>query len=450
MDSSEPGPTDRTPGTAGAGGSPAPAVDDARVGGFVSCALPGIVAYWDRDLRCRFANRALLEWFGRARDDVVGARLQDVIGPHSFALDEQHLRDALDGSPKEVEGPLRRADGSRRYVRAHYVPDIDAHGAVLGVWVTVTDVTAFKEEEAAHNFVASIFQNTHEGIFVTETDGTIHSTNPAFTEITGYSAEEAVGRTPRLLKSDRHEPGFYATLWQHIASTGHWKGEIWNRRKSGDVFLAWVTITAIVASDGVTRNYVCLFHDVTDAWRKDEHVRHLAFHDALTDLPNRALLSERLNRQIAMADRERREIAVMFIDLDGFKDVNDRFGHKVGDELLKVVAHRLQAMIRSSDTVARLSGDEFVVKLNNPENRDEVGHIAQRIIAAVNEPVEIQLHRVRVGASVGIAMFPGDGRTAVDLLENADSAMYAAKLAGKGAYRFFDATMAGGGSARRE
>ena len=281
-----------------------------------------------------------------------------------------------------------------------------------------------------------------DGITVTDAHGTILSVNPAFTRITGYSAEEVLGENPRLLKSNRHDKAFYAAMWQDINAKGRWEGELWNRRKNGDVYPERMVITAIFDAAGAAHRYVAVFNDITALWRKDEHVRHLAFHDALTDLPNRTLLLERLDRQIAMSTREHRELAVMFLDLDGFKPVNDTLGHEVGDDVLKVVAQRLLTVVRQTDTVARLGGDEFVIILDNPMNRDEVAHIASRILATVNEPMSLRGKTAQVGTSIGIAMFPADGETPADLIKNADTAMYAAKVAGKKNYRFFDVTRA--------
>jgi len=202
-----------------------------------------------------------------------------------------------------------------------------------------------------------------------------------------------------------------------------------------------MTITVARDAAGEALRYVAVFRDITELWRKDEHIRHLAVHDALTDLPNRSLLMERLGRQIAMCEREQRELAVLFFDLDGFKTVNDTLGHVVGDDVLKAVAQKILVLIRQTDTIARLGGDEFVIMLDNPESREMVAQIASRIIATINEPMIFRGLTAQVGASVGIAMFPGDGSTAADLIASADTAMYAAKTCGKNTYRFFDAAM---------
>ena len=271
----------------------------------------------------------------------------------------------------------------------------------------------------------------------------ILSVNPAFTSITGYSAEEAIGQSPRILKSDRHDQAFHAAVWRDIAIDGIWQGQVWNCRKNGEAFLEWLTITRIPAPEGQPVRYISVFNDITELWRKDERIRHMAFHDALTGLPNRALLMERVDYQIAIAERERHPLAVLFLDLDRFKYVNDTLGHDIGDELLKAVAESLLALVRQSDTVARLGGDEFVILLNNPTSEAEVGHIADRIVAVINEPMKFREDKTaQVGTSIGIAMYPSDGNTSAQLMKNADTAMYAAKRAGKNTYRFFNQPVA--------
>lgn len=423
-------------------GSALAAAESERFIKTITDATPGMVGYWDKDLCCRFANKAYQEWFGKPSEALIGANIQDLLGERLFALNEPYIRGALAGMPQAFQRSLTKADGSIGHVWSNYVPDIDNTGLVSGFFVLVTDVTVLKEAEAELKVAASVFQNTNEGIFITDGDGTIRSVNPAFTEITGYSAEEAIGQTPRLLRSNRHEQEFHAAVWREIVANGQWQGEIWNRRKSGEVFLEWQAITKVAGMAGEPCRYISLFHDVTDVWRKDEHVRHLAFHDALTELPNRSLLTERLERHFAMAEREQRGLAVMFLDLDRFKLVNDTLGHEIGDELLKAVAQRLRALVRQTDTVARLGGDEFVIMLDNPADRDEVTNIASRIIATVNGPMEFRGKSAQVGTSIGIAMYPNDGHSPADLIKNADTAMYRAKNAGKNTYRFFDSEMA--------
>jgi diguanylate cyclase (GGDEF)-like protein/PAS domain S-box-containing protein len=398
--------------------------------------LPGMVGYWDKNLRCRFANHAYLEWFGKSPEAMLGISIQDLMGERLFALNEPHIRQALAGQKLNFERTLTKADGSTGYTLANYIPDINAQGAVDGFFVLVSDVTPMKQAEFELKLADSVYQNTLEGIFVTDAAGTILSVNPAFNVVTGFTAADAIGQTPRILRSSRHDPAFYAALWRDLTGNGQWQGEIWNRRKSGELFLARQIIKRIPGTDDKSVRYLSVFSDITELWHKNEKIKHLAFYDVLTELPNRSLLMDRLEHHIAMAKREQRGMSLMFLDLDGFKFVNDSFGHEMGDNVLKTVAAKLQAQVRASDTVARLGGDEFVILLDEPANLDEVTHIASRIVTAINEPMELGGKTVQTGVSIGIAMYPIDGQTPSELMNRADTAMYAAKDACKNTYRF--------------
>jgi diguanylate cyclase (GGDEF)-like protein/PAS domain S-box-containing protein len=388
-------------------------------------AVPGLVTYWDKDLCCRFVNKTYLEWFGTLPEAII-----------STTLNEPSVLGVLAGESQVFEATLTKADGSICFTTANYLPDFNALGAVVGFFVLVCDITTVKTTELELRLAARVFECTVEGIMVTDDQGIILSVNAAFSKITGYTAKEAIGQTPRLLKSNHHDQDFYAALWQIIASVGCWEGEIWNRRKDGEVFLEWQSITAIHGANFEPVRYVSVFNDITKFWQKNERMRHLAVHDSLTDLPNRTLLVERLDHLLAMTEREHRNIAVLFLDLDGFKAVNDKLGHDIGDDVLKSVAKKLLAQVRQLDTVARLGGDEFVILLDNPMNNDEVAGIAARIVSIINVPVELRGKSASVGVSIGIAMYPVDGRTTAELMKSADTAMYAAKLAGKNSYKF--------------
>jgi diguanylate cyclase (GGDEF)-like protein/PAS domain S-box-containing protein len=413
-------------------------------------AMPNMIGYWDKDLRFGLANNAYMEWWGKRPEDIIGTSIRDLMGERLYALNEPHIRRALAGETQRFQRTLTKADGSAGYILANYIPDIDVDGAVNGIFILASDVTELKEAQSQLELAASVFENTVEGIAVTNAQGIFLSVNPAFTAITGYTAEEAIGQTPRILRSNRHDHAFYVAMWHDILTNGRWKGDIWNRRKDGEVYLERITITMIRDSAGNPVRYVSVFSDITDLWRKDEYLKHLAFHDALTDLPNRSLLMERLNHRISMAERTHVGLALLFLDLDRFKFINDTYGHDVGDELLREVAQRLLVLVRQSDTVARLGGDEFVIKLNNPANKDEIAHIARRIVAVINEPMELRGNTVQVGTSIGIAIYPADGRTPVELLKHADSAMYAAKDAGKSTFRFFEPSMTVPGDERQD
>ncbi len=328
-------------------------------------------------------------------------------------------------------------------------------GEVAGIIGAFIDITERKRAEAELaersaeltranaelSLAASVFHESVEGVLVTDAESTILSVNPAFTEITGYTGAEAIGRKPRLLRSDRHDLEFYRSMWDRLIKDGRWQGEIWNRRKSGEAYLEWLTINRITDASGRPIRYVAVFHDITEMRSKDERIRHLAFHDALTGLPNRSLLHDRLEHALARAKREGRRLSVSFIDLDRFKAVNDGLGHDVGDLLLQEVAHRIQLRLRSMDTVARMGGDEFVVLMEDFDTAGDCATLADELIRGIAQPMALRGHTVEVGASMGIAFFPEDGSEALELMKRADMAMYAAKAAGRSTYRFFQKEM---------
>ena len=406
----------------------------------ITDAMPGMVAYWDKNLRCSFANHAYFEWFGKTPEQVVGSHMRDILGERVFKLNEPYIEGVLRGEAQRFERTLVKADGSNGYTLANYIPDHDAVGNVSGFFVLVTDVSLLKAAQAELQLAASVIQNTIEGIVVHDASWNILSVNPAFTAITGYAAEEAIGQTVSLLKSDHHDREFFAGVLRALDETGQWEGETWSRRKNGDLFLKWQTITTIRGAVDESIRYVTVFNDITARWQKDERIRHLALHDPLTDLPNRALLLERVGQLIGITEREPRSIALMFLDLDGFKAINDGLGHEAGDQMLRAVAKKLTGLMRQSDTVARLGGDEFVILLDNPANRNEIAHIAERVITAINEPLPLNGNFSKVGVSIGIAIYPADGANAELLMQSADKAMYAAKQAGKNTFRLSAST----------
>lgn len=399
--------------------------------------IPNMIGYWDRDLHCRYANNAYREWFGKSPEEIIGITFRDLAGERLFTLNEPHIRRVLAGEPQRFERTLNKASGDVGHIIGHYIPNFDADGTVKGFVTQASEVTMLKETEAKLELAACVFENTLDGVLITDADGIILSVNPAFTEITGYTVEEVAGHNPRILQSNRHDRDFYAAMWKQIITRGRWNGEIWNRRKDGDLYLERMTISMVRDADGEPVRYVSVFSDITALWRKDEHIKYLAFHDALTDLPNRTLLMDRINQIIINSHREPCSMALLFLDLDGFKLVNDQYGHNVGDDLLKEVAKRILGLVRQSDIVARLGGDEFIVVLNNPKGREKIESIATSVVSSINEPMEILGEVLRVGASVGIAMFPADASTSVNLIKNADTAMYVAKNSGRNKIIFY-------------
>ncbi|WP_136065167.1 EAL domain-containing protein [Modicisalibacter radicis] len=280
-----------------------------------------------------------------------------------------------------------------------------------------------------------------EGIIITDARTRIEFVNPAFTHMTGYSLEEAVGRTPAMLSSGRHDATFYRHLWDALHARGYWRGEIWNRRKSGQLYLELLTITAIRDEAGEITHFAALFNDITYLRESEERVRRLAYYDALTDLPNRRLLEDRLSLAIRHAHRQSQRLAVIFIDLDHFKQVNDSLGHAAGDELLMQASRRLVDHLREDDSLARLGGDEFIALLPEIDTPEEATRVARRLIEAIRAPFRLGDREFRIGCSLGISLYPDDDTSVEGLLHHADAAMYRAKQEGRNTYRLFSTDM---------
>lgn len=289
--------------------------------------------------------------------------------------------------------------------------------------------------------MAKVFEHSLDGISITDGDGKILRVNPAFSAITGYSPEEVMGQTPRILKSDRHDDDYYRRMWGAILSEGQWEGEIWNRRKNGEAYPEWLSISSITNEAGEPTHYVAVFHDISEIKRSEELMKHQAYHDALTGLPNRLLLLDRLKVAMNHSRRTGDRLALLYLDVDNFKTVNDSLGHSVGDLLLMSFAHRLKNLLREQDTVARLGGDEFVVMVEDAEGESSAVAVGERILDSLGAPFMVKGHELYVTASVGITIFPEDGDTPDALIKNADLAMYRAKETGKNNCQLFTLAM---------
>lgn len=282
-----------------------------------------------------------------------------------------------------------------------------------------------------------IIEASLEGIMVTDPEGVIQMINPAFTRLTGYTLAEVIGRKPNILASGKHDRQFYEEMWAGLHANGYWQGEVWNRRKDGSLFPELLTITAIKDEEGRTTHYAALFSDITRLKENEERIRRLAYYDNLTGLPNRRLFNDRLSVALAHAHRSRQKLAVMFLDLDRFKRVNDSLGHNIGDYLLREVAHRIRNCIREDDTVARVAGDEFIILLPEIAQPDDAAKTARRIIDSIKRPINIDGKELLVTSSIGISIYPEDGATAETLIKNADAAMYRAKDLGRNSYQLY-------------
>ncbi|WP_320044697.1 EAL domain-containing protein [uncultured Desulfobacter sp.] len=306
----------------------------------------------------------------------------------------------------------------------------------------ITENIIRKETEIKLQLFEKVFEHANEGITITDSDGEIQAVNQAFTDITGYSAQEAIGQNPRILKSNRHGHDFYESMWQSLTLKGHWSGEIWNRKKSGQAYPEFLSISDIQDKNGEVKNYVAVFHDISEMKTKEKQIEYMAYHDPLTGLPNRTLLKDRLEHAIIRARRGAKMLQLIFIDLDNFKNVNDTSGHAQGDELLKEAAERLDNVTRASDTVARLGGDEFVIMVTDVDNMMEIIRMVERIQGAFSAPFHIDGKSFHITCSIGISVFPEDGDDAETLVRHADLAMYHAKDKGRNKYYLFERKMA--------
>jgi len=288
---------------------------------------------------------------------------------------------------------------------------------------------------------SKIYENTVEGIIITDQNTSIQAVNPAFSNITGYQSSEVIGKKTSLLKSGKHDENFYRLIWERLNEDGKWTGEIWSKRKNGEIYPEWLNITAIRDGHGKVTQYVGLFSDVSEHKRSEERLHYLAYHDALTDLPNRLMFSEHLELAVSQTERNHKKAVVLLIDLDRFKNVNDSFGLELGDKLLIAVAERLKARLHKGDTIARMGGDEYTVLLPLIDDMNDVNLFVEQVMADLRKPFSINEHELFIGASIGISVAPQDGVTPDDILKKADSALYKAKEMGRNTFVFFAPSM---------
>lgn len=329
------------------------------------------------------------------------------------------------------------------------VPQIAGDGEVAHLSHAIHEMVASLTQEikqrrlaeAGLRLSAKVFEQNSEAIVVTDAENRIITVNRAFTVITGYMADEVIGKNPRMLSSGKQLTQFYLEMWEKLEQEGVWRGEIWNKRKNGDVYPEWLTISNVKDEAGNLTHYIAIFIDITERKKEEERIQQLANFDVLSGLPNRNLLADRMEQAIAQALRHQSKMAVLFIDLDHFKTINDSLGHDVGDELLKQVALSLHACLRRTDTLGRFGGDEFIGLLTDMNDESEASLVAEKMIATLSKPFEIGQHKLHVTPSIGICICPNDGDTAMQLLRNADLAMYRAKAGGRNRFAFYEEEM---------
>jgi len=391
----------------------------------------------------------ILSWNAGARrikgweaDEIIGQHFSRFYTPEDIAqgVPEHALATALVSGQFRGEGLRVRKDGTTFRASVLITAMRGADGQVKGFTKVTRDITEHHQQEERLGLAATGFRSTQEGVAITDAQARVIAVNPAFERITEYKEADVVGLNMRLLASGRHDREFFRAFWRELLETGFWQGEIWNRRKGGEVHPGWLAVSAVRDDEQQIVSFVSVYTDITRIPHAQTQLDRLAHHDALTDLPNRVLLHSRLSHTLERAQRANSLCAVFFLDLDRFKPVNDQMGHEAGDELLKGVAKRLRLHLRDNDTVARIGGDEFVVVLEDLASPEGAEVVARAIIERMARPFALSGEReAHIGCSVGIAMFPKDGADGETLLRHADAALYAAKAAGRGTFSFFSA-----------
>ncbi len=373
--------------------------------------------------------------------DLSNSLWEKVVHPDDFVQTMESVQQHLLGKPGmfEIEQRCRTKTGEWIWIMSRgKIVKWDDQGRPLMMSGTHTDISERKKYELSQRQALTVFTNSYEGIMVVDPRRIIVDINPAFTRITGYSREDVLDKSPRVLTSGRQGAEFYQDMWQSIDSTGHWTGEIWNRRKNGEIYAQMLSISAVSDVRGKVQHYIGIFSDISQLKAHEQELDRIAHYDPLTGAPNRRLLVDRLAQAIARADRNGNLLAVCYLDLDGFKDINDRYGHAVGDKLLVGVTENLKHVLRAEDTLARLGGDEFVLLLADFKSPQECSLILARILSSINVPLEIENKQVTVSASIGVSLYPKDHSDADTLMRHADQAMYLAKDAGKNRFHLFD------------
>jgi diguanylate cyclase (GGDEF)-like protein/PAS domain S-box-containing protein len=401
--------------------------------------VPASIAMFDRNMCYLAASRRWLDDYGLTGREIIGRSHYDFAADIPERWKQAHRR-GLDGEGSRCdEDPFDCPDGTVQWSRWEVVPWREGDGSIGGIILFAEDITKHRETDQRLRLAASVFTNAREGITITDRDGTILEVNEMFTRITGYEREEVLGKNPRILKSGMQSDEFYTNMWRSLVNDGQWSGEIWNRNKSGESYAEMLDINAVRDAAGNVLQYVALFSDITQLKKHAQQLEHLTYYDVLTSLPNRALLADRLHQAMAQANRRKQFFAVAYLDLDAFKNINDKHGRDAGDRLLTALAFDMKCALREGDTLARLGGDEFVAVILDLDDAASSVQVLDQLLEAAAEPIQVGDLSLHVSASIGVTFYPQLDEADPDLLlRQADQAMYQAKLAGGNRYHIFD------------
>ncbi|MEH6387944.1 putative bifunctional diguanylate cyclase/phosphodiesterase [Pseudomonas profundi] len=398
---------------------------------------------WDWDIEAGsvyFSDRCLeIIGYPRASDVDLGVVWLQRVHPDDLAATRQAIRSHFRGATERFDNHhrIKTLNGDYAWIHARGRAIRNAQNRAVRLIGIVRDVTEQKLNEESLQQATVVMESTTEGVVITDAQNRIVSVNPAFCRITGYDAETAIGQTPSLLKSGWHPDQFYTELWRQLRSTGTWQGEIWNRRQDGEIYPQWETINAVHDESGGLSHYVAVFADISQIKRSQEEIDFLAHHDPLTRLPNRLLMIERLGNALSRAKRNDNRLGLIFIDIDRFKAINDSMGHTAGDELLRAAAERIAGLCREQDTLARLSGDEFIMLVEDLAEAADLTPFALRVQRAFDKPFDIDDRSLHLSCSLGMSVYPEDGEDSGELLKNADTAVTLAKKNGRNTYAFY-------------
>ena len=401
-----------------------------------------IAVILDAQGRIQFSNGRLCQLLHRSANELFDSSLfERYLAASDRELLGQLYPDGVQNTlfPAEFESELlANCENPSRFVSWHSFIWRDYYGRAKGTMLIGDDLTDLRHEQEQTSLYVRAFEATDHAVLVTDVLGTILSVNQAYTTLTGYSREEAVGSNPKILQSGRHDPVFYQAMWTSILTTGHWRGDVWDRHKDGNIYSKYLSISAIKNPDGEPTHFIGIFYDNSERKTIEERLEHLAHYDALTGLPNRSLLRDRMEQAVERAIRLETKVAMFYLDLDHFKDINDTLGHETGDALLRAVALRMKTCVRGVDTIARLGGDEFVVLVPDINDVGDIDTVAEKLMTALAEPYTLDGQPVVSTPSIGISIYPDDGNRMDDLMKHADAAMYKAKQSGRGNFKFFN------------